>query len=100
MTYQIFVASGIPIIEIYVELVPSVTGMNLNSGHNSGFDNYVAGHEHVPEHTPEPWSRPEPRTRPQSSQVYESRPTPQSVQETEPDVPIDAVPDQYLDSGD
>ena len=64
MTYHIFVAAGIPVIEIYVELVPSVTGMNLNSGPSSGFDNYVAEPEHVPE----------PRTRPESSRVYECRP--------------------------
>ena len=91
MTYQIFVASERPVI---VELVPSVIGLNLNFGHNSDFENYVPGPEHVPEPTPEP------RTRPESSRVYESRPTPQPVQETESDIPIDAVPDQYLDSGD
>ena len=52
-TTCIFLSSGIPVLEFYVELVPSVTGLDLKSG----YDNYVpeselvleTAYEHIPE---------------------------------------------------
>ena len=104
MTYQIFLVAGIPVLELYVELVPILTGLDMNSGHESGYENYVPEYEHVPEPVPEParvsvsQSRPRPqcRTRPQTYRVSEPEPQP----EPELDIPVDAIPDQYLDSGD